>query len=126
MPSFASCAAESQVGHCKRHADCAVRPHPGSILFVKPMKAPLAASVVEQIKVAIRNNLSTRHVPAKVIELAKIPYTTNGKRLEVPAKKLVNGIPYEKLNLSSAEDPECLRVFVQHPELVLEAIKAKL
>jgi acetoacetyl-CoA synthetase len=100
--------------------------HPGSILFVKPMKAPLAPSVVEKIKLAIRSNLSTRHVPAKVIELAKIPYTTNGKRLEVPAKKLVNGIPYEKLNLSSAEDPECLRVFVRHPELVLEAIKAKL
>lgn len=96
------------------------------ILFVKPMKAPLAPSVVEKIKLAIRSNLSTRHVPAKVIELAKIPYTTNGKRLEVPAKKLVNGIPYEKLNLSSAEDPECLRVFVRHPELVLEAIKAKL
>lgn len=98
---------------------------PSSVLFIKPKQAPLATEVVDKVKLAIRNNLSTRHVPAKVVEVAKIPYTTNGKRLEVPAKKLVNGIPFEKLNLSSAEDPECLRVFVDHPELVLES-KAKL
>lgn len=89
------------------------------------MKAPLGPNVVDKIKAAIRLNLSTRHVPAKVIELVKIPYTTNGKRLEVPAKKLVNGIAYDKLNLSSAEDPECLRVFVDHPDLILDS-KAKL
>ncbi|KPV75811.1 uncharacterized protein RHOBADRAFT_35572 [Rhodotorula graminis WP1] len=98
------------------------------ILFVKPTQAPLKPAVVDSIKLAIRQALSTRHVPAKVIELAKIPYTGNGKRLEVPTKKLVNGAKFESLNLSSAEDPECLRVFVNHPELRLEdvAVKAKL
>ncbi|BGP45936.1 hypothetical protein JCM10450v2_001771 [Rhodotorula kratochvilovae] len=98
------------------------------VLFVKPMKAPLKPSVVDNIKLAIRQALSTRHVPAKVIELAKIPYTTNMKRLEVPTKKLVNGAKFESLNLSSAEDPECLKVFVNHPELRLEdvPVKAKL
>ena len=101
---------------------------PRSILFVKPTQAPLKPAVVDSIKLAIRQALSTRHVPAKVIELQKIPYTGNGKRLEVPTKKLVNGVKFESLNLSSAEDPECLRVFVNHPELRLEdlAVKAKL
>ncbi|BGP29974.1 hypothetical protein JCM10296v2_001726 [Rhodotorula toruloides] len=89
------------------------------ILFVKPKQTPLGQSVTDKIKLAIRTSLSPRHVPAKIIELVKIPYTTNGKRLEVPAKKLVNGHDYAKLNLSSAEDPECLKVFVDHPELRL-------
>ncbi|GAA6004627.1 hypothetical protein JCM10207_000960 [Rhodosporidiobolus poonsookiae] len=89
------------------------------VLFVKPKVAPLAPAVVDKIKLSIRTALSTRHIPGKVVELAKIPYTTNGKRLEVPTKKLVNGVPYANLNLSSAEEPECLKVFVNHPELVI-------
>ncbi|GAA6029222.1 hypothetical protein JCM8097_003575 [Rhodosporidiobolus ruineniae] len=95
------------------------------VLFVKPKQSPLSQAVTDKIKGAIRANLSTRHVPAKIVEIPKIPYTTNGKRLEVPTKKLVNGVKYESLNLSSAEDPECLRIFVNHPELVL-TVKAKL
>lgn len=116
-----------------------------SILFVKPKQTPLGQSVTDKIKLAIRTSLSPRHVPAKIIELVKIPYTTNGKRLEVrlapfyrerasadppsfwqvPAKKLVNGHDYAKLNLSSAEDPECLKVFVDHPELRLVDVPEK-
>lgn len=126
---------------------------PPSILFVKAMEGRLNESIVGEIRAAIRSKLSNRHVPAKIINCDKIPYTTNGKRLEVslplldwpkpspsclanqsspsfcilqiPVKKLINGIPYEKLNLSSAEDPECLRYFVDHPELKLPG-KAKL
>ncbi|GAA5933062.1 uncharacterized protein JCM15063_002283 [Sporobolomyces koalae] len=91
------------------------------ILFVKP-KDPtsLSPTVAEAIRSAIRTSLSTRHVPAKIIHLNKLPYTTNGKRLEVPTKKLINGTKWETLNLSSAEDPECLKVFVDHPELTFD------
>jgi acetoacetyl-CoA synthetase len=123
------------------------------------MEGRLNESIVGEIRAAIRSKLSNRHVPAKIINCDKIPYTTNGKRLEVsqpsvlgrgdrrealyrsltllclipaphpapqiPVKKLINGIPYEKLNLSSAEDPQYLRYFVDHPELKLPG-KAKL
>ncbi|GAA5822908.1 hypothetical protein JCM11251_004419 [Rhodosporidiobolus azoricus] len=95
------------------------------VLFVKSKASPLPQAVVDKIKSSIRTALSTRHIPAKIVEISKIPYTTNGKRLEVPAKKLLNGVKYESLNLSSAEDPDCLRVFVNHPELAL-TVKAKL
>ncbi|GAA5830164.1 hypothetical protein JCM3766R1_002805 [Sporobolomyces carnicolor] len=100
------------------------------ILFVKPKDADhLSQAVIDRIKSSIRSALSTRHIPAKIIHLAKLPYTTNGKRLEVPTKKLINGTKWEALNLSSAEDPDCLKVFVDHPELRLTpaaGIKAKL
>ncbi|GAA6012088.1 hypothetical protein JCM11491_001746 [Sporobolomyces phaffii] len=104
------------------------------ILFVKPSDGAreLAQPVIDRIKSSIRAALSTRHIPAKIIHLNKLPYTTNGKRLEVPTKKLINGAAWESLNLSSAEDPECLKVFVDHPELRLAQqpgqgdVKAKL
>ncbi|GAA5951770.1 hypothetical protein JCM3765_003113 [Sporobolomyces pararoseus] len=98
------------------------------ILFVKPKDSlHLSQAVIDRIKSSIRASLSTRHIPSKIIALPKLPYTTNGKRLEVPTKKLINGAKWESLNLSSAEDPECLKVFVNHPELRLtEELKAKL
>lgn len=54
------------------------------------------------------------------------PYTTNGKRLEVATKKLVNGVAFDAINLSSAEDPESLRQFINHPELSIAPPKARL
>ncbi|KAL8293114.1 hypothetical protein RQP46_000808 [Phenoliferia psychrophenolica] len=95
------------------------------ILFVKP-KDKLTPAIVERIRSGIRAALSQRHVPAKIIAVDRIPYTTNGKRLEVATKKLVNGIAYGAINLSSAEDPECLKVFINHPELSLSPPKPKL
>ncbi|KAK4705439.1 hypothetical protein P7C70_g769, partial [Phenoliferia sp. Uapishka_3] len=88
------------------------------VMFVKPTRK-LTPEVVQRIKSGIRSTLSSRHVPAKIIAVDRIPYTTNGKRLEVATKKLVNGVKFESINLSSAEDPDVLRVFVNHPELVL-------
>lgn len=120
------------------------------VLFIKPKVSPLSAAVKDDIKSSIRANLSTRHVPGLIVEVPKIPLTGNGKRLEVrlltpaflpsclsstpthsphtsqvPVKKLINGVKYESLNLASAEDPELLRLFVNHPELAL-TVKSKL
>ncbi|KAM0753925.1 acetoacetyl-CoA synthetase-like protein [Meredithblackwellia eburnea MCA 4105] len=96
------------------------------ILFVTPTNGRLTPEVTKRVKDKIRQLLSNRHVPAKIIAIPKIPYTTNGKRLEVATKKLVNNTPWEKINLSSAEDPESLRIFINHPELALTTGKAKL
>ena len=32
-----------------------------------------------------------RHVPALILEIADIPYTINGKKVEVAVKKILNG-----------------------------------
>lgn len=114
------------------------------VLFVTPMKGQLDDTLRDTIKHNIKAALSSRHIPAKMIHLDRIPYTTNGKRLEVrranaisalheltvlrpqiPVKKLVNGTPWDKLNLSSAEDPLLLKQFENHPDLRLPT-KAKL
>lgn len=116
-----------------------------SVLFVKP-KDKLTPAVVKRIRDGIRTALSSRHVPAKIITVDRIPcekrfscislkgfgFTslfrhdereaprgpwlccskpalvslTNFARSQVATKKLVNGIAYSSVNLSSAEDPE--------------------
>lgn len=53
------------------------------VLFVKPLKGSLDNSLRSKIRESIKLRLSSRHVPAVMIQLERIPYTTNGKRLEV-------------------------------------------
>lgn len=98
-----------------------------SVLFVTPANgASLSAEVITKIKKRIASELSPRHVPAKILYSPRIPYTTNGKRLEVATKKLLNGTKIEDINLSSAEDPKILRQFIDHPELRLPPTASKL
>ncbi|PWA01848.1 hypothetical protein BB558_002024 [Smittium angustum] len=45
-----------------------------------------------RINQTIRKSLSPRHVPAKIIVLDKIPYTGNGKKVEIPVKLLLGKV----------------------------------
>jgi acetoacetyl-CoA synthetase len=61
---------------------------------------------------AVRTQLSPRHVPDRIVEAPGIPTTLNGKRMEVPVKRLLMG---ERLvavaNVDAVSDPETLRWF---------------
>ena len=39
----------------------------------------------------IRENLSARHVPEKILKIDDIPYTASGKKVEVAVKRILNG-----------------------------------
>ena len=41
----------------------------------------------------MRSELSPRHVPDRIIAVAEIPKTLNGKKLEIPVKRLLMGQP---------------------------------
>ncbi len=64
------------------------------IMFVV-MRAPavLDAGLVEQIRAKVRSALSPRHVPACIIEAPSVPYTSNGKKIEVAVKRLLSALP---------------------------------
>ncbi|KAF3770835.1 acetoacetate-CoA ligase [Cryphonectria parasitica EP155] len=47
--------------------------------------------LVEEIKEAIRTELSKRHVPKYVFETPEIPMTINMKKVELPVKQIVSG-----------------------------------
>ena len=46
---------------------------------------------IDLIEVAVRHALSPRHVPNDVFQVAAIPRTLSGKKMELPVKKLLMG-----------------------------------
>lgn len=67
-----------------------------------------------KIKSEIRNTLTPRHVPDAVYAVSSIPRTLNGKKLEVPVKKLFMGIPLEQaVNPDSTSNPESIVEFAR-------------
>ena len=78
------------------------------ILFVK-LATSLNNKIEEEINNKLRENCSPRHIPYKIIEVGDIPYTLNGKKVEVAIKKIING---EKiLNRESIINPQSLIFF---------------
>ena len=64
------------------------------------------------IEEALRMRLSPRHVPDAIVAVAGHPQTLNGKRLEVPVKRLLLGASLEEVASTGAlGDPEALRAF---------------
>ncbi len=67
-----------------------------------------------KIKDKIRTELSPRHLPDDIFAVPDIPCTLTGKKLEVPVKKILMGIPVEKaVNLGSMGNPESMDHFIE-------------
>jgi acetoacetyl-CoA synthetase len=68
----------------------------------------------EKINTKIRSALSPRHVPDEIHSIPEVPCTLNGKKLEVPVKKILCGIPVEKaVNVDSMSNPGAIDYFVK-------------
>jgi len=86
------------------------------LLFLK-MRAGhrLDDPLIGQIKDAIRTALSARHVPAFVLPIEDIPYTVNGKRIEIAVKQIVSG---SNLTPSgTVANPESLKLYYKFRDL---------
>ncbi|MDQ3149531.1 MAG: acetoacetate--CoA ligase, partial [Chloroflexota bacterium] len=61
----------------------------------------------------LRANLSPRHVPDEIVQVAVIPRTLSGKKLEVPVKRIITGTPPEvAASRGSLADPTSLDPFI--------------
>ncbi len=80
------------------------------VLFVK-LKAGniLTDKLISIIKNKIKMETSPRHVPSLVLEVPEIPYTVNGKKVEIAVKQTVQGI--EVKNKNTLANPNSLDVF---------------
>ena len=66
-----------------------------------------------RLRTALREALSPRHVPDEVIAVPAVPRTLNGKKLEVPVKRLLCGVPLDKaVSLAAVADPATLDPFL--------------
>jgi len=78
------------------------------ILFVK-MKEEISEQEILLIKKKLKEECSPKHIPYRVIRVEDIPYTLNGKKIELAVKNLINN--EEVLNESSIVNPESLEYF---------------
>ena len=86
------------------------------ILFVKLTEGTsLHNEFIQKIKKTIRSECSPRHIPKKIIEIEDIPYTINGKKVEIAVKKIIHGedVP----NRDSLANPESLKFYQNLPDL---------
>jgi acetoacetyl-CoA synthetase len=67
-----------------------------------------------RIKGSIKENTSPRHVPNEIFAVPEIPKTLNGKKLEVPIKKILSGTPPdEAASRESLGNPASLDRFAE-------------
>jgi acetoacetyl-CoA synthetase len=57
----------------------------------------LDATLEQTLRDKIRTQLSARHVPNDIFAVEEIPRTLTGKKMELPIKKLLLGMPLEKI-----------------------------
>jgi acetoacetyl-CoA synthetase len=73
----------------------------------------LSDDVRKKIAVTIRQALSPRHVPNDVFAIDAVPRTLNGKKLEVPVKKILNGEdPLKAVSFDALGNPEAVEPFI--------------
>jgi acetoacetyl-CoA synthetase len=72
------------------------------------------AHVEPRLRIALRTELSPRHVPDRFFAVTDVPRTLNGKKCEVPVKKILAGIaPDRAVSAEALRNPAALDVFVQ-------------
>lgn len=85
-------------------------------LFVKLTQGvELDLELKKAISSTLRNKYSPRHVPDKIIQVDEIPYTLTNKKMEVPVRKILTGIPLEKsANKDAMANPSTLDFYVEY------------
>ena len=85
-------------------------------LFVKLKKdIRLDAGIEARIRDHLRREYTPRHVPDKIIQVPAIPMTLTGKKMEVPVRRICQGVPLDKAaNRAAMANPESLDFFVNY------------
>ena len=75
--------------------------------------ATLDADLKTQINQVIRRSISPRHVPNEIFQIAEVPYTLSGKKMEVPIRKILLGMEaQETVNRGAMRNPAALDFFI--------------
>ncbi len=70
--------------------------------------------VEPSLRAAIRSELSPRHVPNRFIVIDEVPRTLNGKKCEVPVKKILAGTdPERAVSRDALRNPSALEPFLR-------------
>jgi acetoacetyl-CoA synthetase len=91
-------------------------PTEGELLcFVVLAPGATLAEVEPQLRQALRTQLSPRHVPDRFTVIAEVPRTLNGKKCEVPVKRILAGTPPDQaVSRDALRNPGALEPFIRH------------
>ncbi|MBK4733116.1 acetoacetate--CoA ligase [Noviherbaspirillum pedocola] len=68
----------------------------------------------QRLRERIRSALSARHVPDAIFQVDAVPRTLTGKKMELPVKRLLLGMPIEQVaNRDAMANPESMAYFVE-------------
>ncbi len=83
-------------------------------LFVVLREGLVLDDVLQQrLRLAIRQALSARHVPSDIFQVAAVPRTLSGKKMELPVKKLLLGAAHDAVFKRDAmANADCVDWFV--------------
>jgi len=89
--------------------------------FFMPLFVTLAEGAVlddaltRTISERLRTQYTARHVPDRIIQVAAIPATLTGKKMEVPVRKILLGVPPEEAaNRNAMANPHALDAFAEY------------
>ena len=69
----------------------------------------LDEELIDRLRTTLRQALSPRHVPDEFRAIPEVPKTLTGKKLEVPIRRILTGVPEEKaLSRGALANPEAL------------------
>jgi acetoacetyl-CoA synthetase len=70
-------------------------------------------ALTKRLREAIKTALTPRHVPNQIFQVAAVPRTLSGKKMELPVKKLLMGTPPEQVfKLDAMANADCVAWFV--------------
>jgi acetoacetyl-CoA synthetase len=83
------------------------------LLYVVPAAGADLDALRGELRAAIRRELSPRHLPDEIIAITEVPRTLNGKKCEVPVKRVLAGVPLEQaVSPGALKNPDAMRPFL--------------
>jgi acetoacetyl-CoA synthetase len=84
------------------------------LCFVVLAPGATLAEVEPRLRRALRTELSPRHVPDRFMAVDAIPRTLNGKKCEVPVKRILAGVdPEQAVSREALANPDSLEPFIR-------------
>ncbi|MGY1602265.1 acetoacetate--CoA ligase [Geodermatophilus sp. SYSU D00815] len=95
------------------HLEDEATAHGRLVVLVVPAADADEERLAELVRTTLRRELSPRHVPDDVVAVPVLPRNGNGKRLEVPLKRVLQGVPVaDAVDAGSLDRPEAFTAAV--------------
>jgi acetoacetyl-CoA synthetase len=83
------------------------------VCFLVLTEGTSLSDVEPRLRTSLRSALSPRHVPDRFVVVKEVPRTLNGKKCEVPVKKILAGVaPERAVSRDALANPDSLTAFI--------------